>query len=146
MWEQRQRHNPAEGEDWFARENPVYLRWFYRVARTRLRPMGMEYNMEDVQIDEEDNCYVNTRGGNQPEPNSPSSSHRAGKAPASPQESDDDVRGDDSEDLPSLGFANQFIFSQDMDDAPPYTQTQGVSSLMNMTKSQGESSQVALSA
>ncbi|KAF8674749.1 hypothetical protein HU200_048030 [Digitaria exilis] len=53
----------------------------------------------------------------------PSSSHRAGKAPASPQASDDDMRGDDSEDSPVPGFTNQFIFSQDMDDAPPYTET-----------------------
>ncbi|KAF8747217.1 hypothetical protein HU200_013277 [Digitaria exilis] len=140
MWEQRQRHNPAEGEDWFAGENPVYLRWFHRVARTRLRPMGMEYNMEDVQTDEEDDCYINTRWGNQLERRAnssdsqptpvhsapggssamarPSSSHRAGKAPASPQASDDDMRGDDSEDSP------------------------GESSLMNMTKTQGESSKV----
>ncbi|KAF8724325.1 hypothetical protein HU200_021355 [Digitaria exilis] len=71
----------------------------------------------------------------------PSSSHRAGKAPASPQASDEDVPGDDSEDSPAPGFADQFIFSQHMDDAPPYTQTQGESSQMNMTQTQGESSQ-----
>ncbi|KAF8701945.1 hypothetical protein HU200_033277 [Digitaria exilis] len=51
----------------------------------------------------------------------PSTSHRAGKAPASPQASDEDVPGDDLEDSPAPGFADQFIFSQHMDDAPPYT-------------------------
>ncbi|KAF8651116.1 hypothetical protein HU200_009124 [Digitaria exilis] len=42
MWDQRQRHKIAEGEDWFAGENQLYLRWFYTVARTRLRPTAME--------------------------------------------------------------------------------------------------------
>ncbi|KAF8775999.1 hypothetical protein HU200_003988 [Digitaria exilis] len=46
MWDQRQRHNIAEGEDWFAGENQLYLRWFHKVARTRLWPTAMEYNME----------------------------------------------------------------------------------------------------
>nr|CAB3448653.1 unnamed protein product [Digitaria exilis] len=64
----------------------------------------------------------------------PSSSHRAGKAPASPQASDEDVHGDDSEDSPAPGYADQFIFSQPKDDAPQYTQTQGESSQMNMTQ------------
>ncbi|KAF8705737.1 hypothetical protein HU200_030939 [Digitaria exilis] len=36
----------------------------------------------------------------------PSSSHRAGKAPASPQASDEDEPGDDSEDSPAPGFAD----------------------------------------
>ncbi|KAF8691190.1 hypothetical protein HU200_040308 [Digitaria exilis] len=71
----------------------------------------------------------------------PSSSHRAGKAPASPQASDQGVPGEDSEGSPAPGFADQFILSQHMDDAPPYTQTQGESSQMNMTQTQGESSQ-----
>ncbi|KAF8655563.1 hypothetical protein HU200_061110 [Digitaria exilis] len=71
----------------------------------------------------------------------PSSSHRAGKAPALPQASDEDVPGDDSEDSPAPGFADQFIVTQHMDDAPPYTQTQGESSQMNMTQTQRESSQ-----
>nr|CAB3480639.1 unnamed protein product [Digitaria exilis] len=56
MWEQRQRHNITEGEDWFC-----------RVARTRLRPTAIEYNMEDVNIDAEDDYDVDTRWGNQPE-------------------------------------------------------------------------------
>ncbi|KAF8689869.1 hypothetical protein HU200_041501 [Digitaria exilis] len=222
MWEQRQRHNIAEGEDWFAGENQHYLLWFHRVARTRLRPMAMEYNMEDVDTDAEDDYDVDTRWGNQPEraplhdhmlsrivndagvamrhsndarflrsfvervrrtcrrmalklncmtanpvdpalapggssdsqptpvhsaPGGssamagPSSSHRAGKAPASPQASDEDVPGDDSEDSPTPGFADQFIVTQHMDDVPPYTHTQGESSQMNMTQSQRESSQ-----
>ncbi|KAF8724219.1 hypothetical protein HU200_021240 [Digitaria exilis] len=71
-----------------------------------------------------------------------SSSHRAGKAPASPQASDEDVPGDESEDSPAPGFADQFIITQHMDDAPPYTQTQGESSQMNMTQTRRESSQV----
>nr|CAB3466810.1 unnamed protein product [Digitaria exilis] len=197
MWEQRQRHNIAEGEDWFASENQQYLLWFHRVARTRLRPTAMEYNMEDVDTDAEDDYDVGTRWGNQPEraplhdhmrvrrtcrrmalklnyvtanpvdparaiggtsdsqptpvysaPGGssamarPSSSHRAGKVPASPQASDEDVPGDDSEDSPAPGFADQFIVTQHMDDAPPYTQTQGESSQMNMTQTQRESSQV----
>ncbi|KAF8676456.1 hypothetical protein HU200_047011 [Digitaria exilis] len=71
----------------------------------------------------------------------PSSSHRAGKAPASPQASDEDVPGDDSEDSPTPGFADQFIVTQHMDDAPPHTQTQGESSQMNMTQTQRESNQ-----
>nr|CAB3474500.1 unnamed protein product [Digitaria exilis] len=169
MWEQRQRHNITEGEDWFAGENQHYLLWFHRVARTRLRPTAMEYNMEDVDTDAEDDYDVDTRWGNQPEraplhdhmgrqlsrivndagvamrhgndarflncvtanpvdparapggsydsqptpihsaPGGssamagPSSSHRAGKAPASPQASDEDVPGDDSEDSPAPG-------------------------------------------
>ncbi|KAF8723628.1 hypothetical protein HU200_021585 [Digitaria exilis] len=61
MWEQRQRHNIAEGEDWFAGENHHYLLWFHRVARTRLRPTVMEYNMEDVDTDAEDDYDVDTR-------------------------------------------------------------------------------------
>nr|CAB3480670.1 unnamed protein product [Digitaria exilis] len=64
MWEQRQRHNIAEGEDWFAGENQHYLLWFHRVARTRLRPTAMEYNMEDVDTDAEDDYDVDTRWGN----------------------------------------------------------------------------------
>nr|CAB3467666.1 unnamed protein product [Digitaria exilis] len=71
----------------------------------------------------------------------PSSSHRAGKAPVLPQASDEDVPGDDSEDSPAPRFADQFIFTQHMDDAPPYTQTQGESSQMNMTQTQREFSQ-----
>ncbi|KAF8658955.1 hypothetical protein HU200_058793 [Digitaria exilis] len=174
MWEQRQRHNIAAGEDWFVGENQHYLLWFHRVARTRLRPTAVEYNMEDVDTDAEDDYDVDTRSGNQPEcaplhdhmlncvtanpvdparaPSGsapggssamarPSSSHRAGKAPASPQASDEDVPGDDSKDSPAPGFADQFIFSQHMNDAPPYTQTQGESSHMNMTQAQRESSQ-----
>ncbi|KAF8641934.1 hypothetical protein HU200_067647 [Digitaria exilis] len=70
----------------------------------------------------------------------PSSSHGAGKAPASPQASDEDVPGDDSEDSAAPGFADQFIVTQHMDDAPPYTQTQGESSQMNMIQTQRESS------
>ncbi|KAF8691345.1 hypothetical protein HU200_040476 [Digitaria exilis] len=192
MWEQRQRHHITAGEDWFPGENQHYLLWFHRVARTRLRPTAMEYNMEDVDTDAEDDYDVDTRWGNQPEraplhdhmrvrrtcrrmalklncvtanpvdpartpggssdsqPTGggslamagPSSSHRAGKAPASPQASDEGVPGEDSEGSPAPGFADQFIFSQHMDDAPPYTQTQGESSQMNMTQTQGESSQV----
>ncbi|KAF8779641.1 hypothetical protein HU200_002389 [Digitaria exilis] len=197
MWDQRQRHNIATQEDWFAGENQHYLLWFHRVARTRLRPTAMEYNMEDVDTDAKDDYDVDTRLGNQSEraplhdhmrvrrtcrrmalklncvtgnpvdparapggssdshptpvhnaPGGssamarPSSSHRAGKAPASPQASDEDMPGDDSEDSPAPGFADQFIFSQHMDDALPYTQTQGESSQMNMTQTQGESSQV----
>ncbi|KAF8671263.1 hypothetical protein HU200_049969 [Digitaria exilis] len=67
MWDQRQRHNIAEGEDWFAGENQLYLRWFHKVARTRLWPTAMEYNMEDVDTDAEDDYDVDTRWGNQPE-------------------------------------------------------------------------------
>ncbi|KAF8775998.1 hypothetical protein HU200_003987 [Digitaria exilis] len=67
----------------------------------------------------------------------PFSSHRAGKAPASPQARDEDVHGYDSKDSPAPGYADQFIFSQHMDDALPYTQTQGESSQMNMTQTQG---------
>ncbi|KAF8775069.1 hypothetical protein HU200_005121 [Digitaria exilis] len=158
MWEQRQRHNIAAGEDWFVGENQHYLLWFHRVARTRLRPTAMEYNMEDVDTDAEDdydrvrrtcrsmalklNCVTGNpvdparapsgSSDSQPTPvhsapggssamARPSSSHRAGKAPASPQASDEDVPGDDSEYSPAPGFADQFIFSQHMDDAPPYT-------------------------
>ncbi|KAF8752438.1 hypothetical protein HU200_011960 [Digitaria exilis] len=67
MWEQRQRHNITVGEDWFAGENQHYLLWFHRMARTRLRPTAMEYNMEDVDTDAEDDYDVDTRWGNQPE-------------------------------------------------------------------------------
>ncbi|KAF8683654.1 hypothetical protein HU200_044582 [Digitaria exilis] len=124
MWEQRLRQNIAEGEDWFASENQHYLLWFHRVARTRLRPTAMEYNMEDVDTDAEDDYNLNcvtanpvdparAPGGSAPGGSSamagPSSSHRAGKTPASPQASDEDVSGDDSEDSPAPGFANQFI-------------------------------------
>nr|CAB3471906.1 unnamed protein product [Digitaria exilis] len=168
MWEQRQRHNIAEGEGWFA---------------------VMEYNMEDVDTDAEDDYDVDTRWGNQLERANlhdhilsrivndagvamrhgndarflrsfvevemalklncvtanpmdparapggsapggssamagPSSSHRAGKAPASPQASDEDEPGDDSEDSPAPGQMNmtqtQRESSQDSDgDAQP---------------------------
>ncbi|KAF8697358.1 hypothetical protein HU200_035951 [Digitaria exilis] len=173
MWDQRQRHNITKGEDWFAGENKLYLCWFHTVARTRLRPTAMEYNMKDVDTDAEDDYDVDTCWGNKPEraplhdhmrvrrtcrrmalklncvtadhvdpvrgpggssdsqptpvhsaPGGssamarPSSSHRAGKAPASPQASDEDVHGYNSEDSPAPGYADQFIFSQHMDDAP----------------------------
>nr|CAB3486569.1 unnamed protein product [Digitaria exilis] len=201
--------------DWRVTHQDYLHMWEQRVARTRLRPMAMEYNMEDVDTDAEDDYDVDTRWGNQPErapvhghmgqqlsrivndagvamlammrdfsdlswrvrrtcqrmalklncvtaipvdperapggssdsqPTGggssamagPSSSHRAGKALASPQASDKGVPGEDSEGSPAPGFADQFILSQHMDDAPPYTQTQGESSQMNMTQTQGE--------
>ncbi|KAF8666065.1 hypothetical protein HU200_053771 [Digitaria exilis] len=54
MWDQRQRHNI----------NQHYLLWFHRVARTRLRPTVIEYNMEDADTDAEDDYDVDTRWGN----------------------------------------------------------------------------------
>nr|CAB3450252.1 unnamed protein product [Digitaria exilis] len=56
-----------DGENWIAGENPLYLRWFHRVARTRLRPIEMEYNMEYVETNAEDDYDIDTRWGNQPE-------------------------------------------------------------------------------
>ncbi|KAF8728817.1 hypothetical protein HU200_018099 [Digitaria exilis] len=67
MWEQRQRHHITARENWFPGENQHYLLWFHRVATTRLQPTAMEYNMEDVDTDAEDDYDVDTRWGNQPE-------------------------------------------------------------------------------
>nr|CAB3488471.1 unnamed protein product [Digitaria exilis] len=103
MWDQRQRHKIAEGEDWFAGENQLYLRWFYT-----------------------DDYDVDTRWGNQPE-RAPLHDHMLNCVTA---DHVDPVRGPggSSDSQPTPGWEGTCIVTQGESSQMNMTQTQEESS------------------